>query len=143
MPVSIFNLWSVYLIKCQLCSYVTIVTLHVFCEIHTYINLFLPHGIQRCIDGGFTSNILHFSDPHIITVAPLSGMCDICPREMESCSPIMVLICDQPMLISRSNLYRLAYCLNPSSWDDMEDLCHQGYRDCLSYLAKEGSSMQP
>ena len=54
----------------------------------------------------------------------------------------MVLMCDQPMLISHSNLYRLANCLNPSLWDDMVDLCHQGYRDCLSYLAIEGSNMQ-
>ena len=102
--------------------------------------LFICLLLQRCYDGGFTSNIPCSSDPDVISVSPFSGDCDICPQG-ESASPHIVNISDQPLQISRKNIVRLVKALCPTSWEDLEELFHQGYSDGLRFFKMEGVFM--
>lgn len=88
-------------------------------------------------DGGFSSNIPFAKDPNVITVSPFSGGCDICPQGE---SPVVMVVhpVDQPLQLSTENLSRLLNSLNPSSWDYLEKLFHQGYQDSLRFLIGEG-----
>ena len=100
-------------------------------------SLSLPSFLQRCCDGGFTSNIPLSSDPDVISVSPFSGDCDICPQG-ESASPHIVNISDQPLQISAKNIVRLTNALCPTSWNQLEELFHQGYSDGLRFFRRKG-----
>lgn len=99
--------------------------------------LSLSSFLQRCCDGGFTSNIPLSSDPDVISVSPFSGDCDICPQG-ESASPHIVNISDQPLQISAKNIVRLTNALCPTSWNQLEELFHQGYSDGLRFFRRKG-----
>lgn len=97
---------------------------------------------KRCCDGGFTSNIPFSSDPDVISVSPFSGDCDICPQG-ESASPHIVNISDQPLQISAKNIVRLTNALCPTSWNQLEELFHQGYSDGLRFFRRKGLIKDP
>ena len=93
--------------------------------------------LQRCFDGGFTSNIPLLSDPNIISVTPFSGESSICPP-MESSAARHVVYCDQPFQITSRNLSRLKLALYPTSAEALEELFHQGYSDSLRFFKQRG-----
>ena len=100
------------------------------------LSLSLFH-VQRCFDGGFTSNVPCSFDSDVITVSPFSGGCDICPQGESGCMQ-HVHFGDQPFQISSKNLYRLLKSLNPTSWEELEELFQQGYSDALRFFRQEG-----
>ncbi len=93
--------------------------------------------LQRCFDGGFTSNIPLVSDPNIISVTPFSGESSICPP-MESHPAHHVVYCDQPFQVTSQNLSRLRMALYPTSAEALEELLHQGYSDSLRFFKQKG-----
>ena len=105
-------------------------------ELTLSLSLSLSH-VQRCFDGGFTSNVPCSFDSDVITVSPFSGGCDICPQGESGCMQ-HVHFGDQPFQISSKNLYRLLKSLNPTSWEELEELFQQGYSDALRFFRQEG-----
>ena len=73
----------------------------------------------------------------MVTVSPFSGGCDICPQG-ESASMHMLYISDQPLQISMKNMTRLSKALNPTSWEELEELFLIGYKDTVDFLKREG-----
>lgn len=110
---------------------------HISTDVNIWQVRLTPSFLQRCCDGGFTSNIPFSSDPDVISVSPFSGDCDICPQG-ESASPHIVNISDQPLQISAKNIVRLTNALCPTSWSQLEELFHQGYSDGLRFFRRKG-----
>ena len=78
----------------------------------------------------------------VITVSPFSGECDICPQG-ESGLMHCLYFGDQPFQLSSKNLYRLMKSLCPTSWEELEELFHHGYRDALRFFRQEGENCVP
>ena len=98
-------------------------------------------SLQRCFDGGLSSNVPCCFDSDVISVSPFSGGCDICPQGESECMQ-KVHYGNQPFQVSSKNMYRLMKCLCPTSWEELEEHFHRGYTDALRFFKQEGKEME-
>eukprot|EP00057_Strongylocentrotus_purpuratus_P002836 XP_003725356.1 PREDICTED: uncharacterized protein LOC582648 isoform X2 [Strongylocentrotus purpuratus] len=98
---------------------------------------FLPPTYRgtRYVDGGISDNLPIIDKTcKTITVSPLSGEADICPRSDEFSDYLNVTISNTNVQITASNLYRMCRALYPPEPAVLSRMCKQGFEDALLYL---------
>ena len=84
------------------------------------------------IDGGLTVNIPEL-DKDTITISPLSGEHNICPKDPDGYSTPLTFV-GMSVSMSPVNLLRLGDAFYPPSPDILKNYCWQGYADGLRFL---------
>nr|XP_054761773.1 LOW QUALITY PROTEIN: uncharacterized protein LOC129268222 [Lytechinus pictus] len=98
---------------------------------------FLPPTYRgtRYVDGGISDNLpIIDKNCKTITVSPLSGEADICPKSDEFSDYLNVTISNTNVQITPSNLYRMCRALYPPEPAVLSRMCKQGFEDALLYL---------
>ncbi|XP_059833939.1 patatin-like phospholipase domain containing 3 isoform X1 [Hypanus sabinus] len=91
----------------------------------------------RYIDGGISNNLPQCELKNTITVSPYSGESDICPRD-NTCNFHELRVSNTSIQFSLENLYRITQAFFPPEPKVLGEMCHQGYRDALRFLRRNG-----
>ncbi|XP_072915253.1 patatin-like phospholipase domain containing 3 isoform X3 [Hemitrygon akajei] len=91
----------------------------------------------RYVDGGISNNLPQCELKNTITVSPYSGESDICPRD-NTCNFHELRVSNTSIQFSLENLYRITQAFFPPESKVLGEMCHQGYRDALRFLRRNG-----
>ncbi|XP_039092910.1 1-acylglycerol-3-phosphate O-acyltransferase PNPLA3 [Hyaena hyaena] len=108
------------------------------CFIPFYCGLIPPsfRGV-RYIDGGLSDNVPCFDAKTTITVSPLYGECDICPK-VKSTNFLHMDFTKLSLRICSENVYLLIRALCPPDLKVLGEICLQGYLDTIRFLEENG-----
>ena len=74
-------------------------------------------------------------DEHTITVSPLAGECDICPRD-DSANFLHITLANTSIQFTANNVNRLAMALFPPHPEVLMKMTRYGFDDALKFLQK-------